>query len=428
MLNTLYFLGAAASLLALARYKNVINPITVFGLYWLAQSILSSFGLFHFYKPQEDTLLIVAAGILAFALGGFLSEVLAFRLTYGNWILFDRRIGKLRTWMVYGMYAIVILYSLLRSYGTVRMLLHGGSLDVVREVYYNEDSVSGSGPLFTKLDSFLIKPLTMALIPVSCAELFTGTKNWKLILFAATTMVLFVITSGGRDMIVHFAIDLMVCAMMSGHRRKLTRRQKRILFRLIGAASIAVLFITVSRQINSSLQAEIYRYFCGAMSQFDVRLHSFQKNPVYTYGYTSFRGFIMPVGVILRKIIGFEYPDIYVYAASIGDELQTSVTVGNQVWMKAFVTLFYFFYVDGGLPAVLLLSALYGFFSNRMFLRARAEPNGRNLAVFAFFMQGILMSMVRMQFYIPGYAWGLLCIIFMYRRSGRRFEYGSASF
>ncbi|MBR0280249.1 MAG: oligosaccharide repeat unit polymerase [Oscillibacter sp.] len=235
-------------------------------------------------------------------------------------------------------------------------------------------------------------------------------------------------------MIAYFAIDLMVCAMMSEHRSmlgeyrvKLNRGQKRMLFRLLGAACALVLLITANRHVDTNFLAEAYRYFCGAMTQFDVRLHSFLENPVYTHGYTSFRGFIMPIGVILKKIIGFDYSDTYVYAASIGSELQEkSVLVGPQVWMKVFVTLFYFFYVDGGFPAVILLSALYGFFANRMFLRAKAEPNGRNLAIFAFFMQGIFMSMVRIQFYIPGYAWGLLVIIFSYRRGGRKNEYLSA--
>ncbi|MBR0280250.1 MAG: hypothetical protein IJQ81_01505 [Oscillibacter sp.] len=193
MLYTLYFLGAAGSLLALVRYKNIINPITVFGFYWLAQSILSSFGLFQFYKPQEDTLLIVAAGILAFAMGGFLAEILNFRLSCGNWVFFDRRIGKLKTWMVYGMYAIVILYSMVRSFGAVAMLLRGGSLDAVRDAYYSDDSVSGSGSLFTIVDSFVLKPLTMALIPISCAELFVEKKNRKLIILAISTMILFVL-------------------------------------------------------------------------------------------------------------------------------------------------------------------------------------------------------------------------------------------
>ncbi|MBR6322479.1 MAG: oligosaccharide repeat unit polymerase [Lachnospiraceae bacterium] len=392
-----------------------LNPITVFAGYWGVLGFISSFGLFGFYVPSDRAYSVIWLGVLGFSCGALTMVTLPkLRNCFADGFIPDAGRDNLRVGIIYVLYAVLILYSGVRVMTALRMLLSGYSFSVIRNLYFSEENEITASSLTGALDAYVFKTITMALIPISIADYFSEKRHKFLMLLALTAAAISVIGSGGRAVILYFIISSVVTLMMNRGRYRLSVMQIALILLFAIAAAAAVYFVTLSRKANIVFAEEAYRYFAGAVTQFDMRLQEFDKNPAFNYGLVYTRGLTLPFIAVFKYLLHFNYPDWYVQASSVVHDLQTSIKVGNGVYMKAFSTLFYYFYADGGYIGVVLLSAVYGLFSMRSFRDTVKRTTTRNIAIYALIVQGILMSMVRWQFYIPGYALAFLLIEFVY--------------
>lgn len=419
----LVVIGIGMALLGRLLNRKWYNPASVFSLYWIVLSVISMIGAFGFNVPSDKTFLIISLSIISFGVGAMCNvlspkiQIIFGEKTHREQNNYDFEINYR---VIYILSIITILYLLLRSFTTIRLLLQGQSLDVIREIYFNDDNIDNSNFILSSIDSFIIKPLSMAIISITSADFFTEKRDKKLLPLTIVIVLLSVLVNGGRVVILYLVINMITCMAIKRIELHFTKKQKRILLVVVFAAFAGIIIVTTQRKSNVIFLEEIYRYFSGSISQFDARLNRLGDSFDYTNGFATLRGFIMPIAVVLKKIIGFNYSQAYVAASEIGTSLQHSIVVGDGVWMKAFCTLFYFFYYDGGYVGVVFFSFIYGMLSSAIYRKAMLKQNILATAQYGLLMQGILLSMVRWQFYIPGYAWSFvfLHLLVCRRKSG----------
>lgn len=414
--------GLLVAFLGYRGSRKWFNPVTIFAVYWTVLSSVSMIGAFGFNVPSDQTFFVVFLGIVAYGMGALIYH-LSPRIKIKNSI--GMQLGEISGFefkkrLTYTLCVIAIIYLLYRSLLSIRLMISGHSLDAIRSLYFSDDNVGSSSSVLSLIDSFIIKPFTMAIISLSTANFFSGNRDKRLLQLAVIIIMLSILINGGRVVILYFVVNLIISFLVLNKKIHLSKKQKRIIKVFVIIAAVALIFVTFQRKADVILLEEAYRYFSGAIVQFDARLKLFIQNPEYTYGLASIRGFIMPVVMLLKKIIGFNYSDTYIRASEIGMNLQHSINIGTNVWMKAFSTLYYFYFLDGGFLGVAFFSFLYGFFSSSLFQKAVKETNLCSIAHYGLLVQGIVLSMVRWQFYLPNYAWSFVFVMLLVKRRKKR--------
>jgi oligosaccharide repeat unit polymerase len=88
--------------------------------------------------------------------------------------------------------------------------------------------------------------------------------------------------------------------------------------------------------------------------------------------------------------------------------VESYVIIGDGLRMNAYVTPIYAMYLDGRWLGVIIGMFLYGYFTQKSFLRCKAYHNARYDAIYALLMLGLIISVVRMQFSYNAYVYGIV--------------------
>ena len=96
---------------------------------------------------------------------------------------------------------------------------------------------------------------------------------------------------------------------------------------------------------------------------------------------------------------------------------QQITKIGQDTTINAHVGLSYYFYADGGIPFVFIGCFVLGFVAMTVFEKAKQENNNKSMVLYLFAMIVTMMSFIRLQIVLPGYALALLylCTI-IYRK------------
>ena len=137
------------------------------------------------------------------------------------------------------------------------------------------------------------------------------------------------------------------------------------------------------------------------------------KDPYYyTYGLVSISGFLKPFFTILENI-GFIYPNFLINIQHVF-EVEKTIKIGLETQMNAYVSLFYYFFYEGGYIGIFLGMFIYGVLGWIFF---RKSHNFRGVVYYSLFAQGLLFSMIRLQFTISHYCLAFLMIAFLMKKT-----------
>ena len=184
---------------------------------------------------------------------------------------------------------------------------------------------------------------------------------------------------------------------------------------LIVIVSIAA---TVSRLVDgfAGISKMLAEYFSGCLTIMSKKLEqlsgfSYTFGSLTLYGYCKyFEKFFS----LFLKVLGFEMQTPLFHAAGIQmAQIESAVNIGSGM-SNAFVTPFYYFYVDGGLVGVILFSFIWGVFCNQCYTGLRIKFSVKSFYLWAFAMFTICFSMIRAWLATPEMAATLLmCLIFI---------------
>lgn len=413
-------ISTAFSLSGWVKYKNIINPITLFCGLWTIILFAYSLHIFELYYASDSVLWSIVIGIIMFYLGGTFRSLIKSKKTLSVANTTIENDAVVEDIPNYSFMAVVNLLSIaiLLGYATVtlRMLLSGISYEFIHVMYQSEEGIVGAQKSGIRLWHYFIWPWNLATIPmvVACFMLDrTERKDRRFFLITSIINIgLYILISGARVSLAYFAFYFVIIILLLRRRIKLTIWQRALIVAI--AIGAWVVFDSLSESRNSaSLENTAYTYLCGCVPYFSYKLDMFKTNGgIYGYGLHTFSGVLKPFFAIFGKMFGAS--DLWTRVLS-NLETQGRTYIAPHNPFNAFTSLFYFFYMDGGVIAVAVFGFIYGWFSVGMYNRFLREKTYKNLVWYLLTAFGLGFSMVRFHFttirYILSFVYTALCFI-----------------
>lgn len=259
---------------------------------------------------------------------------------------------------------------------------------------------------------YVARPMQQVLLIYAMLTIVAKRSDVLIILLAFLTNVLYFIASAAKFSI--FAFVVLFIAYFIYYRRDgflLYLKKNKVL-------SVVLLFVIISLYVLMSISSEgkvfdsVFVYLCGCLPCSDSALESIDSSP-FTYGTVSFNG-ILAFLKFPCEILGI-MPDL----RDLADEgfrkmmrFEEAVYISDDIRYNAFISMFSYFYADGGYVGVFFLSSIFGGICQRINYNAFHEPSYRNIAFLFYITSVIVDSLVRFPLFFTTYFMAILYIIF----------------
>lgn len=424
-------------LYALFKYKIKFNPLVIFTLLWTVIFVLASIRLYGLKAGNDSTYFIMGIGILFWSLGYCLSYN---KISFKSITKRNGNIGnnyKCRYNLIYLLSIITLILYLKDLLSIISSVNIQGLLAQVRSLAQDSDSIlyEGRSNIETAIRLLITQPFLMALQPIVAVEFWFKTKERKRLLVIDLILVfLRMFTDGSRSMVMYLGFHfLIVFLILSKPRWKSfhgfykdkiasSKKAKRIMC-LLGIGFIIVFIISSVSRSGSRMWKYLYLYF-----SMEPYMMTYWKGQIQHFGFgtASLNGLVYPIIYFVKNLLGIsEYPDywynnIFLLINDTDSKWQIITTTGNPA--NAYVSVFWFPYLDGGIVGEILVMFIYGFAAGYLFKKAIRNLDMKSICIYSLFFQGIIMSYVRFQFATSSYALAFLyLVIVFYKKSNHSF-------
>jgi len=210
--------------------------------------------------------------------------------------------------------------------------------------------------------------------------------------------------------------------MKTGRTRKisLTKKQKRMIIIGVITAIAAMTILTFLRSKTgeksiSYMLYTIYIYFCGYVPNFSIRLNEITSSD-YTHGYVFLFGLLKPVIKVIYGVLDIPLSNHFVLADSVTTSLQTRVDIGGGINFNAYVSPFYYFFLDLGFVSLIVETFIFGVVSAMIENRFSQKPTYINAFLYIFIFYLIISSIVRWEMVHPKSAMVLYYMFLIFRQ------------
>lgn len=392
--------------------KKCFNPVFLFSLLWLIVVFLSSLNLFNLIKATSESYLIIYVGVLSFCLGFYL-----FLGIYRD----DTRKG-ITSELIFPIFAILSLITIafyIKDFFTVLPTLSsGGSMYDIRTMAQDSTSALyvGRSNLEDAFRMLIVEPFALSVPALLAAFIVFRESHW-VVATALGVVIIFlrVMTDGSRSLLLYLLMNLVIIYLVR-YRANIGK-----IFLALLPFLLLLVSLSISRLGSQSLGENLYYYYAMEPTMLDIWKTPIDKNGLYGYGTASFNGFVYLLIYIIKNLLGVEYPDywyqnVFLLINDTDQQWQTIATDGTQA--NAYVSLFWFPYLDGGFPGLILIMALYGFLGAYLYKKA-SSMDIRFVCLYSFYLQGLLMSFVRFQFANVSYALAFVLIALIFKNTAR---------
>lgn len=413
--------------------KKLLNPMFVFMTIWAIMLIMNSLRLFTLFETNDEYFGIMVVGFVAFFVG-YSVYSRSSRKHNENSKEYNQRILLI---YIVSMAIILLLlikfisiYSVATQYGLayIRKGLQTGELTI-----YAKDSI-----LMSMLWQFLVLPGRIALSVIVSVN-FLEKRSQKLLMVLYIIIVFMsVFVDGGRSVILYLMIHLFFAfyylrskktKQASNGKRiasirpviTVTKRSTKRLWAIVGLSaigSIAFYYATIAR---SGENAPLHLYFYGSISpvMFEIWSKVVDNSGLIGYGLASLNGFLSPALYFIKIVMG--YTELPFYWGDVVNMVYNTDTIWQQTSSlsksNAYVSLFWFFYLDGRILGIIVGMFLYGFLSKKVFVRFMSDRNDISLCLLLLWIQGLMFSGVRLQFAVMPYALAFIYILSFFKKN-----------
>ena len=226
-------------------------------------------------------------------------------------------------------------------------------------------------------------------------------------------------SGGGRLGFITFVGYYFLAFFLSIKNKKLddsTIKKYRKYIIVLGILGIlAVSFYTIIRVGANNILKQIYTYFALPPTLLSIWIPTIEETKL-TYGFTTLFGihsyiFRVLEHIGLKKLI----PGLYYISFNNITNAEKFLNVGYGL-ANAFVSPVYYFMLDGGIPAVIIFSLIFGIIISAMSktLNKMENINLRYFVIYCLIMYGVFISFMRIQTAIPTYIISFIyCYIFI---------------
>lgn len=398
------------------QQKNIYNPMTLFYSYWLIVIIFASLELYGVYSTSQKAYFLIALGLFSFAYGYLVrlkkQPLKTVNKTSSNYVV--------RYKLFITINLIMIAFLLLRVYDLIQLLNAGYTWwDIRLMVTATEKNMAlwGGSDLNLYFYTYIVSPFVYLAAPTAIVDFLILKKSRLFVITTIIYVVLFAIVTVSRNIlifsIIYFIFTIIIYKKQFKLPRVVMKNIKKVPL-VIVSLIVGVASITLLRKEDAVFLKEAYVYLTGAIPSLSIRLEE-PISELRTYGFLSIRGFTRLFFITLNNL-GLDYPEVYLRAEDIMDNLEIFIPIGEDINMNAYATLFYNFYIDGGIVGVILLSATLGYICRRAYESVKYNINIRNTVFYLLIIQQLLFSVARIYTVFPTRALPFLLILLMFTK------------
>lgn len=401
---------------AIVLEKRIINPITMFAGLWCGILFLNSLRLYEMFDFGEKAIAIIAVGIFGFLVGYFLLRIAFFSMRKDSLRSRIRKATQRHMYPVqvtktmYACLAVSMIFNLVMAVQVLMMLRMGLEYGAVRDLLFGTGGESMfSGRMYT-VYSWINIPIVYALTPIMLIMIVERHPNKKFILLQCLNLVLYTFASSGRIQLIFIAVQMLVLLEM--YNVRIPKKMKKWIWRAVFAVLIVGLAMTVLRikkTTNTNVNS-VYAYFSIPVSLLGHWVDKVDSAKVQTYGIAFFYGILTILSGLLENI-GIGMPKVFYVAQEYISMTQNSwIEVFPKKWFNAFVSIFYYFYLDWGFFGVFIGCAVFGMICYYSYYKVLHSPHKRYMYIYLLMTQCIISSFARWQL---GNASFLISVILM---------------
>lgn len=408
------------TLFSWTKERNLYNPLVLFFGLWGIIVFGASLHLFGLFKANDMVYIIIFIGLLSYLLG-----YCAVMVKRNKWnietstkhpIIKEYIINE-KVFYTLGLISLFIIWK--TALPNINLLLSGSNFYDMRYVTIESTMGSQNNLLF----SYLSLPFSHIMMHLSLIYFFLYRKKTFLLL-TILAIVGVVLTNGARMYLLYFLIDALVIKTIYNDKyskkldeksRKISRNRNKYISILTLLLLTGMTYITLAR--NADILKTIYKYIVGAIPHMGQRYEQFQFINQYTYGVTSYMGFLRPLFSLLDKF-GVE-SELFVLSDKLTDLWQAPALIAPDTIYNFCVSLFMYFYVDLGMIGVGIGSLLYGVICAITYNSMKNNTNVKSLALYLMIVQSLLVSMMRYQFTDLAFALSFIYINFVIKKRNK---------
>ena len=388
-------------------YKSWLNPGSMFSFLWGTIFILYSFKLFEIYSASINTLVIFTIGIISFLCGCIpVSFTLGKRNLHIDYVpecwSFSFDVKTRIFFMLLSIFAMSILF--IRAISILPYWVGGVSL--VKQA--NAEGFITYSTWINILYTFFASPfVTLSVFVVAVDFFFERGAYSRIQLFVTVCMLIFGYIGSGSKF--SLFVPMMTFAIVyhfyiKERRQDITQRIHLSLGKkiLIGIAIIGIgsfLIFMLNKKYGGWVES-LYMYLTGCVPCGDNALMSMLDDGHY-FGMVSLNGIFRVISQIFA-FIGIKLP----YSSYMNEAYdamlvyEKAIYISPTVRYNAFISVFSYFYKDGGIIGVAIGSLVFGRISHLSYRRLIAEKSAYSLLLYLYICYLILFSIVRMQLYL----------------------------
>lgn len=412
----LLILSISTTYITLIRNRDsILNPKIVILVLWTIIIGLYSLHLFGLYTAKFKYIFLIFLGIISFVIGCYIVEKR--KNTFFN---MDKLYPViLRRKFVIILAIVSIIFFSKNFFISVYLMIQGNTLDQIRVIAQDSNSIlNQTTPLLNLIKNFIVLPSATAIEILAVVDYWLDKKKINSIFILNLIIIcLRVISDGGRTPLFNFFV-LMICGFLFS---KFLYKKKIIIdlkLKLIGIFSAFGLLIVSLARSGALLLRHIYLYFAMSPYLFGFWSDRVNELDLYGHGTASLNGFIFSLFYFIKNLSGTEYPifisNIYDLIAKTDSEWIKILSSGTQA--NAYVSCFWFFYLDGRAIGILIGMLVYGILCAYLYHLSIYTKNVKIIALFFLILQGLIFSFIRFPFSKIYYALAMIIIIIAYKR------------
>ena len=412
------------AIIGLVKEKSITNPLSIFCGVWFVV-LLCSLTYPKLIKPQENIYEFILIGTLVFGIGYLFASKKNkhIKITIGSKTKKDCSIylPKIQT-----LHSIGIICIIAYLYNLYLVVSGANSFSVSAIKAYLQTFTLQKSSWINAIYFLIIEPLTVAIPIISISNFVFGSRDKKLLIISIILSLIKTITNATRNTIIiiimYFVIGTTEYIKQYNITKKIKafikRRKRQIALAIITGIAIFI-YMTIARE--NKLLENLWVDFALPPRLFEIWKEEIDSRKTIGYGFASLQGFIFPIFYVLKNILGIPLPvNIQIINELITRTDTTFVWAGERVVANAYVSLYWFFYLDGRLIGIIIGSFLTGYFSSKMYRKFMNNKSERNFTFYCFWMNVVLFSLTRFQFTNVNFALALLYTVFMYKKKGRQ--------
>ncbi len=431
-----YFLLCIISIIYSYKYLDYcVNPLVTFNILWFSILCLESHHLYGLFSSEKKIYYLLLIGIISFNLGFYIWDIVRKKNRYilrlGSYqtVDYNQNYFVPRYVLLYILGFFCIIYYFNSAVQSIIFLFRGNNLGDLRSFVQSEASTNAS--IIQKYLNFIsvifLIPGAYVIQVVAAMDFWLGKRDRLLFIIGLLLAVTSSIGEGGRTSLVNFLIYMLLGYSISTKHLKrnklidissIKKRKWTILFIILVFISFLTWF-TLSRT-GKTLQKNLYLYFSMEPYMFNLWANRVDESNLIGFGEASLNGFSFSLLYIVKNIFNIDFPSHWkeVYDFIRFTDSQWQVITNYSTTANAYVSAFWFFYLDGRLLGIIVGMFTYGIYMAHSFNEAVRVTNIRTVSLYGFIFQGMLYTFIRFPFSNIYYsvAYIMLLLIFFEKR------------